>query len=302
MDDDFQLLGIERGASEETIRKAFRKACLQHHPDKNGDSAQFIRIMEAYKRITHARMSSSTTREHKQRDDSAEPFYTFLCEYLSSWMERLKKEGETHDDMQQQQKTSTRQPGVLYLSVPVTMEEIFRGEIKKIVVRMKNNDGSTRKEVLYVDLSDFSPQYVFKGRADEDPTNNEKGDIILSVTIHSHPYAEIVNGNTLRMNVPISFYETLMGFERTIPFLGKPKSAFETLSIKETGPLNSCIRTIEGHGLLLDEGDERRGPLTIMYRIELPYVNQIVYDHISSDSLFMDTIKKLYPFHQASSN
>lgn len=47
--DYYQILGIERGASKDEIKKAFRKLAHQYHPDKeNGDEAKFKEVNEAY--------------------------------------------------------------------------------------------------------------------------------------------------------------------------------------------------------------------------------------------------------------
>ncbi len=47
--DYYEVLGVSKSASDDEIKKAFRKAAVQHHPDKEGgDEAKFKEINEAY--------------------------------------------------------------------------------------------------------------------------------------------------------------------------------------------------------------------------------------------------------------
>ena len=49
---DLRLLGLENGASNEDIKKAFRKKSLIYHPDRNGgDTELFQRLVEAKERL-----------------------------------------------------------------------------------------------------------------------------------------------------------------------------------------------------------------------------------------------------------
>eukprot|EP00392_Amoebophrya_sp_AT5.2_P011776 g11861.t1 len=52
----FEILGVEAGVDDATIKKAYRKMSLIYHPDKNPDdplaSANFIQVSKAYKTLT----------------------------------------------------------------------------------------------------------------------------------------------------------------------------------------------------------------------------------------------------------
>jgi curved DNA-binding protein len=46
--DHYNTLGVPRNASQEEIKKAYRKLAMTHHPDKGGDPAEFQKLSEAY--------------------------------------------------------------------------------------------------------------------------------------------------------------------------------------------------------------------------------------------------------------
>lgn len=46
--DYYEVLGVGKSASADEIKKAFRKAAIEHHPDKGGEEAKFKEVNEAY--------------------------------------------------------------------------------------------------------------------------------------------------------------------------------------------------------------------------------------------------------------
>lgn len=50
-----EILGVERDASEQEVRAAFRKLAAKHHPDREGgDARQFRRARLAYEAMLAA--------------------------------------------------------------------------------------------------------------------------------------------------------------------------------------------------------------------------------------------------------
>ncbi len=46
--DYYEVLGVSKDASADELKKAFRRAAIEHHPDKGGDETKFKEINEAY--------------------------------------------------------------------------------------------------------------------------------------------------------------------------------------------------------------------------------------------------------------
>jgi len=40
----YEVLGVEKDADAKTLKKAYRKLCLKHHPDKGGDEHFFKEV------------------------------------------------------------------------------------------------------------------------------------------------------------------------------------------------------------------------------------------------------------------
>lgn len=48
---DYEILGLDIDADEATVKRAYRQAAMQHHPDRQGDAKAFQRIHAAYQRL-----------------------------------------------------------------------------------------------------------------------------------------------------------------------------------------------------------------------------------------------------------
>jgi len=53
MQDYYQVLGVDRGASKDDIKKAYRKLAHKYHPDKGGDEKKFKEVNEAYQVLSN---------------------------------------------------------------------------------------------------------------------------------------------------------------------------------------------------------------------------------------------------------
>ena len=64
--DYYKVLGIPKGATEDEIKKAYRKMALKYHPDKGGKVEDFQKLQSAMAII---RLSRGFTHQKQEQDD-----------------------------------------------------------------------------------------------------------------------------------------------------------------------------------------------------------------------------------------
>ncbi len=57
----YKILGIDDSATDEEVKRAYRKMAMKYHPDAGGDAWAFEQVREAYDSIVSIRNSSSPT-------------------------------------------------------------------------------------------------------------------------------------------------------------------------------------------------------------------------------------------------
>lgn len=69
--DYYEVLGVSKSASQDEIKRAYRKAAHQHHPDKGGNSEKFKEINEAYQVLSDENKRAAYDRFGKAGADGA---------------------------------------------------------------------------------------------------------------------------------------------------------------------------------------------------------------------------------------
>jgi DnaJ-class molecular chaperone len=127
--DPYQILGVARSATNEEIKKAYRKLAQQYHPDKPGGNAeQFKEINSAYKSLMDGTASNDTP-QPGFRWRSGNPF-----DDLHDMM-RKAHSGPFWQDHQPQKKN----PDVT-LSVQCTLAQSITGFTSTISYRLPNSN------------------------------------------------------------------------------------------------------------------------------------------------------------------
>jgi len=87
MSDYYTTLGVEKNATSEEIKKAFRKLAHQHHPDKGGDESKFKEINEAYQVLSNQEKREQYDRFGKTFEGQGAGDYGAGFDFGNFWQE-----------------------------------------------------------------------------------------------------------------------------------------------------------------------------------------------------------------------
>ena len=62
----YNLLGVEKNADTDQIKKAYRKKAMQHHPDRGGDEETFKEISRAYEVLSDQQKEKYTIKPERK--------------------------------------------------------------------------------------------------------------------------------------------------------------------------------------------------------------------------------------------
>jgi molecular chaperone DnaJ len=149
--DYYEVLGVERGASADEMKKAYRKLALQYHPDRNPGDKQaeerFKEVAEAYdvlsdaeKRANYDRFGHAPAGAPSGGGGGFEGYPGFdLADALRAFMRDFGGFGGGVGDMFEGEATGRggreRRGNTLEIRLQLTLEEIATGVEKRVKVR-----------------------------------------------------------------------------------------------------------------------------------------------------------------------
>jgi DnaJ-class molecular chaperone len=82
--DYYDVLGVAKDASEDDIKKAYRKLAMEHHPDRGGDEELFKEAKEAYETLSDPKKRS----QYDGTGNNYENFHQFTSgDDMNAWLQ-----------------------------------------------------------------------------------------------------------------------------------------------------------------------------------------------------------------------
>jgi DnaJ-class molecular chaperone len=267
--DYYKILGVERSASEEDIKKAFRKLAHQYHPDKKeGNEAKFKEVNEAY-----SVLSDKNKRAQYDQFGSAGPNMGGAGGFqggfnpndfgfdFSGFGAQGFESGDLNDILSSIfGGRRVRRGRDIQVDIELTFEESIFGAEKKIHVNsklVKQNELTVR-----IPAGIDNGQMIRMTGNGETIEDGQPGDLYVRVHVKKHPTLR-KEGYNLVMELSIDLTDALLGAERKIHTLDGEM----TLKVPP-GTNTGTILRVKGKGV--PHGSGRRGDLYIRTTVSLP--------------------------------
>ncbi len=148
MTDYYEILGVDRNADADTLKRAFRDRALKYHPDRNPDNPEaeqkFKEVAQAYEVLSDSKKRGQYDRfGHagvRGNGGAGATGFHDVNDIFSAFSDIFGGSGTIFDEMftgqrREQRRHSGRAGSDLRITLPLTLEDISEGIEKKIKVR-----------------------------------------------------------------------------------------------------------------------------------------------------------------------
>jgi curved DNA-binding protein len=204
--DYYQILGVERTASPDDIKRAYRRLAAKHHPDRGGDTAEFQRIEEAYRNLSDPQLRGLHDNPNPFPGQQGGGFNGFPGGFSFSFG------GNPFEDIFQQFNRQQRQQRVYTVSLWVTLEQVAKGSEETVQFSTATAGMATGIKTFKIQI----PQGVEDGGQVRYPNLMPDGDLQIEFRVHRHAVFQR-QGLDLHMTSEISIWDSILGTTLRVP-------------------------------------------------------------------------------------
>jgi curved DNA-binding protein len=230
--DYYASLGLERGASEEAVKKAYRRLARKYHPDvsKEADAEEkFKEVAEAYQTLKdpEKRAAYDQLGSHPAGQEFQPP---------PSWQQQHGEAPFSSDDLDLSdlfahlsgaagnRGARMAMPGHDYeVAVAITIEEAFQGTQIDLNLNMQEYDerGQLRRvpqafKARIPKGATDAQRLRLPGKGGKGLNGGRNGDLYLNISLRPHAFYR-ANGHDLYLDLPLAPWEAVLGTSVEVP-------------------------------------------------------------------------------------
>lgn len=240
--DYYSTLGVERSASAEDIKNAYRKLARKFHPDVSkeaGAEERFKEVSEAYKTLKdpEKRKAYDQLGSHQSGEEFRPP---------PDWGRQFGQGGFSFEDLDLSDlfeslatgrrgggraRHSAGLAGQDYeVTAHITLEDAYNGSMLDLNLAATEYDAEGRPQRVPKSFKVRIPKGATEGQRMRLPGKGGKGmhggrdgDLYINIALHPHPLYR-VSGHDLYLDLPLTPWEAALGATVEVPTLGGPVS------------------------------------------------------------------------------
>lgn len=278
--DYYGILGVDKSADQDEIKRAYRKLARKHHPDVNPGDAEaeerFKEISEAYhvlgneeRRKQFDQVGPEAFAQEFDLSDFADQFRTVFRTGGRpggagdlGFFEELLGGGGLGGFGRAGGRPRSRRGSDVRVEVRLGLEEAMRGTQRTVSYRGSDGAARTTRVKIPAGVGD-GQQIRVRGKGEPGAAGGGAGDLYLTVRIAPHPTFEL-DGRDLRVTIPVTVYDAGLGATVEVPTL----DGSSRIRLPE-GTRNGQIFRLRGRGAPAAKG-RKAGDLLARVEIVLP--------------------------------
>lgn len=265
--DYYSTLGIGRNASQQEIKKAYKKQSMTHHPDRTGgDDSKFKEINEAYQTLNDPQKKQmydqfGTTDPNQRRYNSQNFEFNFNGSPFSGGMDDIFSSFFGQGGARR----PVNRP--INVAVDVTLEDVLRGKTIGMEIQLPTG----RTKVVTVDIPkgvEHGQTIRYRGMGEQNIPNVPAGDLHVQIRIRNHHRFQRYGDNIL-CEVKVNAWDLMLGAKAQVATIDNRSIEINIPAGTQPDTLLSC----KGEGLP-NISTKIRGNLQIRIKADIPKYNE----------------------------
>lgn len=272
--DPYELLGVEKGASQKEIQKAYRKLAKKYHPDLNpGDKEaqrRFQDVSAAYDILGDEEKRGRFDRGEIDASGAERPQRQYYRDFADAGPDAGPYANASAfadfadgDDILSAFFTRGGRRGFRMRGDDrrYRLEVDFLDAVNGATTRITLPDGASLDVAIPAGTRDGQVLRL-RGKGDPGPGGGEPGDALIEIGVRPHPFFRR-DGNDIRMELPITLAEAVLGGRVPVP----TPSGLVTLTIPKGSNTGRVLR-LKGKGVAGPGGEQ--GSQYVTLKVMLP--------------------------------
>jgi DnaJ-class molecular chaperone len=268
--DYYSTLGVGKNATDDDIKKAYRKLAMKHHPDRGGDESTFKKISEAYDILSDPQKKQIVDLGGDPKNQGGGnygnsfnqgPFEFHFGGGVPPGMEDIfgRFGFGSGFGRQPMQKNKT-----LNITIDITLEDVLSGKDINAEITIP---GTGKRKMINIAIPagiESGQQIRYEGMGDDAIRELRPGDLIVNINVRPHSKFRREH-NDIVLDKVVSVWDAIIGSSLDIETLdGK------TLTINvPQGTKHGTVLSCRGEGLPIMRS-RNRGNLLIMIKVDMP--------------------------------